>query len=733
MAFAFPAATTTGQQYSFDNTTWEWNGTVWKVLPSFGDIRVSVATSNEIDTQNGKDLVLDSATGNTKIDDALQVTGASTFDTTVNVTGAATFADALDVTGATTLNSTLDVAGAATMATTLDVTGAAVMASTLGVTGATTLSDTLDVTGVAAFTTNVGMGGTLTVAQNCFLGPTDVNGPLMVLGDVDILQTLEVMNTTITHDIHPDSNNTRDLGTSTFMWKDAYINKIEIGDMTIDGNTNTFTSYTNEIILDPAPAGDGGDVTVKGNITVTGSSGTDGNMIVTGNLTVNGTTTTVNSTTVTLDDPVMTLGGDTAAASDDGLDRGIEFRWHDGAAGKVGFFGWDRSDQKFTFIADATNTGEVFTGTKAAVAFGAADFTGNVVPSADVTYDLGAVSAKWNNGHFENLFATNMTIPSVTFGNIQLAITDDQTIDTSAGDLVLSSFTGLTLVDDNLRVTGLVATDGDVQVAGSIEVTMNATIGGTASISSSLSAIGPISTNNTLTVTGATTLNSTLDVAGAATMATTLDVTGAAVMASTLGVTGATTLSDTLGVSGVTTLSDALDVYGTTKAQQIEPHANATHDIGTSAARWKDIFAGSIDVTGAGTISGNLGVSGTTTLGNTLNVTGASTMKAIQANTIKAETDLTYDLGAATTRWSNVYTEKVQMIDPAAPATNIALTVAGNDLYVDGVKVGGSATVDTAAPSDPDEGMFWMDRNSGILYIYVVNASTGSGNWIQPL
>ena len=39
------------------------------------------------------------------------------------------------------------------------------------------------------------------------------------------------------------------------------------------------------------------------------------NLTVTGDLTVNGTTTTVNSTTVTIDDPIFTLGGDTAPGS----------------------------------------------------------------------------------------------------------------------------------------------------------------------------------------------------------------------------------------------------------------------------------------------------------------------------------------------------------------------------------------------------------------------------------
>ena len=92
--------------------------------------------------------------------------------------------------------------------------------------------------------------------------------------------------------------------------------------------------------------------------------------MVAGDLTVNGTTTTVNSTTVTIDDPIFTLGGDSAPGSDDNKDRGIEFRYHTGSAAKVGFFGYDDSAGAFTFIPDATNSSEVFSGTAGNVAFG---------------------------------------------------------------------------------------------------------------------------------------------------------------------------------------------------------------------------------------------------------------------------------------------------------------------------------------------------------------------------
>lgn len=96
-----------------------------------------------------------------------------------------------------------------------------------------------------------------------------------------------------------------------------------------------------------------------------------------GDLQVDGTTTTVNSTVVTIDDPVLTLGGDTAPSSDDNKDRGIEFRYYDGSA-KVGFMGWDDSAGGFTFLKGATNSSEVFSGTAASLATGAISAGGNL-------------------------------------------------------------------------------------------------------------------------------------------------------------------------------------------------------------------------------------------------------------------------------------------------------------------------------------------------------------------
>jgi len=145
-------------------------------------------------------------------------------------------------------------------------------------------------------------------------------------------------------------------------------------DVTLKDDGTTFGSLTNS----------SGELVVKsGSTPTTAMTFSGANVTLAGNLTVNGTTTTVNSTTLTVDDPIITLGGDTAPGSDDNKDRGVEFRYHTGSAAKVGFFGFDDDTGKFTFIPDATNNSEVFSGSVGNVAFGIGTFS-----SLDISGDV---------------------------------------------------------------------------------------------------------------------------------------------------------------------------------------------------------------------------------------------------------------------------------------------------------------------------------------------------------
>ena len=178
---------------------------------------------------------------------------------------------------------------------------------------------------------------------------------------------------------------------------------------------------------------------------------TTGAVTVGGDLTVNGTTTTVNSTTTTVDDPVFTLGGDSAPGSDDNKDRGIEFRYHTGSAAKVGFFGFDDSAGKFKFIPDATNSSEVFSGTAGTIV---ANLEGNV--TGNVTGN------------------TSGTAATVT-GAAQSNITSLGTLTTLTVDNVIVNGTTIGHTDDTDLIT---LADGIATVAGEISVT-TLDIGGT--------------------------------------------------------------------------------------------------------------------------------------------------------------------------------------------------------------------------------------------------------------
>jgi hypothetical protein len=98
-------------------------------------------------------------------------------------------------------------------------------------------------------------------------------------------------------------------------------------------------------------------------------------LLVNGDFEVSGTTTSVRTVVTTLDDPVITLGGVDPPVISDIKDRGVEFRYHNGITSKIGFFGRKTSTGCFTYIPDAVNTNEVFTGPLGCVEFGAASVT----------------------------------------------------------------------------------------------------------------------------------------------------------------------------------------------------------------------------------------------------------------------------------------------------------------------------------------------------------------------
>jgi len=364
----------------------------------------------DIDTNNGSELIT-FGTGNVDIDNDLNIDGgdlttnATTFNlletnaTTVNAFGTATAIDVGATSGTFTLNNPTLVGTQTTQnvfnstATTVNAFGAA-SALNIGASGGTTTLRSGTLVGTQA-------------TQNVFNATAT---------------TVNAFGAAATINIGGAATDTVNIG------DDA--TTVDFGDLRILGSTiYSDNSNAQTITIDPYPGG--------------GDAG--GNVVVRGNLQVAGTTTTVNSTQMTINDPVFTLGDSvsektvtTAANSgqavvildsvdglnagdivsgnaavpngttissintgtktvtlsadltsgiaasaneavvtltftqgaDDNQDRGIEFKYYNGGL-KTGFFGYDESGTSeggsttyyFTYIPDATNASQVFSGT----------------------------------------------------------------------------------------------------------------------------------------------------------------------------------------------------------------------------------------------------------------------------------------------------------------------------------------------------------------------------------
>lgn len=191
---------------------------------------------------------------------------------------------------------------------------------------------------------------------------------------------------------------------------------------------------------------------------LSGDISAGGNVVIGGNLTVNGTTVTANVSTMLVEDPVITLGGTTAPTVADAFDRGIEFHWYSGSA-KKGFFGFDMNTQKFTFIPDATNTNEVFSG---AVGTIVANFEGALTGNA-------STATKVNN--------------AVTFNNGGAGAASGTTFDGSTaraisyntiGAAALAGSSSQDFNTDDLSVSGTLEVIGTSTLAGGVGITSGA-------------------------------------------------------------------------------------------------------------------------------------------------------------------------------------------------------------------------------------------------------------------
>jgi len=649
-------------------------------------------------------------------------------------------------------------------------TPAAANFTTIGASGAITgdLTGNADTATALATGRTIGMTGDMTWTSASFDGTGNVTGagtlatvnsnvgqfgtttaiPVVTVNAKGLVTavTTATISTALTIAADNGSNDSVALGTDT---------------LTFEGTSNEVeTTVSNNKITIGLPS----DVTIGNDLTVTGTLNSDditsstvtitGDAVVSGTLTVNGTTTTVNSTTVQVDDPTFELG-DPGISSDDNLDRGIKFNWHNGSAAKTGFFGYDDSASEFVFIADATDNSNTFTGTASNLRVG--DIAGGAIVGTSLTGASGASVTEFStDGTMGGNSATAVPTESAvkTYVDTQITAQDLDfqgdsggalAIDLDSETLTIAGGTGLSTVGSGNGVT--VSLDNTAVTAGNYGTTTAIpviTVDAQGRITAATTAA--ISTSWTLTGDSGSQViagGDTVDVAGGTNITTVASATDTLTVNLDTTLTSMTAGTFSGQVSAGTLTDGAISIASGTLTGGVAGTFSGALQGGTVTDGTLSINSGSITSGVAGSFSGALTAGSFTDGAATLTsgaLSGVTTIGASGLATVGSLTDGTATLssGSLTGAVNVTASGTVQfgsLSDGVVTATGFQTTLTDSDTiiptsgavkdYVDAVAT--AADLDFQGDSG---GALSIDLDSEVLDIAGGSniTTTGSGN-----
>lgn len=422
-------------------------------------------------------------------------------------------------------------------------------------------------------------------------------------------------------------------------------------------------------------------------------------VVIGGNLTVNGNTTTIHSTNATVEDPVIILGGESDPEFYDPKWRGVQFRWFD-TTPHIGFFGFDNETRRFTYIPDAVNDGEIFSGTLGDLEFNNGYFGGNVqvnggtLSSTNTGFSLlvsdvetlnfglsateinvGATTGKTTINHdFEVL--GQFSIEGTEIDSINEALVFDllntpETVNfaTSATDVQIGSATGTTNVNNNLDV------DGDISMDGGDFTVSTATFNLANTTATTVNFAGAATDIQIGSSTGTTNVNNNLDVDGD------INIDGGDLTASTSAFNllhtpttitfGAAATDLQIGSStGTTNVNNNLDVDGDLNVD------GGDLTVGTTTFNLANTVVDTVNFAGQATEINIGSASGTTTVNHNLDVEGD--LKVDGGDILTSKTSINVvDTNATTVNFAGDATD-IQI------GSSTGITNVNNNLDVDG-------------------------------------------------
>jgi len=412
-------------------------GDTWKL--NFADGGV-VSLGNDINTKGTFVSQLTLTPNATVANSTTAIVGKATVGGTLGVTGASTL-NTLDVTGATGIDGDFDIA--TSKFTVASASGNTVVAGTLAVNGASITTDDTSFSLINTTATTVNFAGA---------GTTINIGAASGSGKVNIKATTDSTSAT-TGALVVDGG----IGIA----KDIFIggNTITLGHGAIIENTNANLLTITEAKVAIAGAQDiSGDLDVNSKFIVTASNG---NTSVGGNLTVTGTlnvTGTQSVTSMAITGSTVEIGSD---SSDNNEDRGVEYKWHNGSAAKLGFFGMDDSSGQFVYIPDATQgTSNVFTGT-----VGSAQFSGITAPGLMTLNGTNGMKLQENGTDILDITdAAAVTFSSGTGQALNITAKAASIFKSSSGNLTMQSEAANLILDGKTGVQIDASTSGTVEI-----------------------------------------------------------------------------------------------------------------------------------------------------------------------------------------------------------------------------------------------------------------------------